>query len=222
MTLKLAAKKRELIGKKSASLRQNNKIPAVLYGHGIKNENLELDYVTFEKLYNEAGESTIVDLAIDGQEPVKTLISSLQLDPIKNKISHVDFLQVKMDEKIHAHIEIKFTGESKVVKEDGGLLVHNISEVEVKCFPGDLIHEIEVDVSKIQTVDDVITIKDLPLPAKIEILHHEPDDVVVMATMPQEEKIEAPVTPPEGEAAAGNAAGETAQPAGEEKKEQKK
>lgn len=221
MTLKLAAQKRALTGKKSALLRQNNKIPAVLYGHGIKNENIELNYVAFEKIYNEAGESTIIDLAIDGQEPIKTLISSLQLDPIKNKISHVDFLQVKMDEKIHAHIQIKFIGESKFVKEEGGILVHNISEVEVRCFPGDLIHEIDVDVSKILVVDDVITVKDLPIPASIEILHHEPEDIVVLGTLPKEEKIEEIAAPAAGQTAAETAAGQTAA-AGDGKKEEKK
>ncbi len=216
MTLKLDAKKRELTGKKATLLRQNNKIPAVLYGHGIKNENLELDYITFEKVYNEAGESTIIDLAIDNQQPLKTLISDLQHDPIKNRISHVDFLQIKMDEKIHAHIQIKFVGESKIVKEDGGLLVHNITEVEVKCFPGDLIHEIDVDVSQLQNFDDAITIKDLPIPKTIEILHHEPADVVVLATKPKEEKIEEPIaTEIPTEAAATEAA------ATEEKKEEK-
>lgn len=211
MTFKLDAKKRELTGKKSALLRKNNKIPAVLYGHGTKNENLELDYTSFEKIYNEAGESSIIDLVIDNQQPVKTLISDLQYDPIKNNISHVDFLQVRMDEKIHAHIQIKFIGESKVVKEDGGLLVHNITEVEVKCFPGDLIHEIDVDVSKLQNFDDAITIKDLPIPKNIEILHHEPDDVVVLAAKPKEEKIEEPVVTET--AAAEAAAGATAEAA---------
>ena len=76
MTLKLDVKTRQSIGKKTELLRQENKIPAVLYGHGVKNENLEIDYTVFEKLYEAAGESTIVDLSIDGKEPVKTLISA--------------------------------------------------------------------------------------------------------------------------------------------------
>jgi len=228
MTFKLEAKTRTATGKKSARLREDGKIPAVLYGHGVKNENLELDYVRFEKLYQEAGESTLVDLAIDGKEPVKTLISDLQYNPVKDTISHVDFLQIRMDEKLHAHVKIEFEGESKVVKEDGGILVHSIDEVEIKCFPQDLIHEIKVDVSKLQSFDDVIAVKDLNIPSTIEILNHEPEDVVVLLTKPKEEKIEEP-TPVEGgvageeKKAEGEAKGENGDKAGaNEKNEDKK
>jgi len=213
MTFKLDAKTRTATGKKAALLREKNKIPAVLYGHGVKNENLELDYISFEKLYQEAGESTLVDLVIDGKEPVKTLISDLQYDPIKDKIAHVDFLQIRMDEKIHAHVKIEFGGESKVVKEDGGILVYNIDEVEIKCFPKDLIHEIKVDVSRLQNFDDAIAISDLSIPPEVEILHHEPEDVVVLVTEPKEEKIEEPV-PVAAEGAAGEQPAKGAEAAG--------
>ena len=71
MTIKLEAKLREITGKKLFTLRQAGKVPAILYGHGIKNINLELDYNNFEKVLKEAGESTLIDLSIDGKEIVK-------------------------------------------------------------------------------------------------------------------------------------------------------
>ena len=221
MTIKLEVKSRELVGKKVFKLREKGEIPAVLFGHGEKNSNIQLDGVSFEKIYKEAGESTIIDLVVDGGKTVKTIISDVQYDPVKSKLTHVDFRIVKMDEKITAGIPLEFIGESKVVKEDGGSIVHNISEVEIECLPGDLIHEIVVDLSVLNTFDDVITIKDLKIPAKVEILGHEPEDVVALAVRVQEEKEEAPVVAPV-EGAEGAIPAEGGEAKAEEKKEEKK
>ena len=220
MTLKLDSKVRTIVGKKVSQLRKSAKIPAVLYGHGTANQNLELAYNDFEKIYKEAGESTIIDLAIDGGETVKAIISDLQHDPVKHVISHVDLRQVRMDEEIEAAVALKFIGEPKIIKEDGGSLVHNLTEVEIRCLPGDLIHEIEIDVSALASYDDVITIKDLPLPANVEIVGHEPEDVVAMVAKQREEKEEVVVAPVvEGAAPEGQpASGEPTKPAKEEKK----
>jgi len=221
MTIKLEVKSRELVGKKVFKLREKGEIPAVLFGHGEKNSNIQLDGVSFEKIYKEAGESTIIDLVVDGGKTVKTIISDVQYDPVKSKLTHVDFRIVKMDEKITAGIPLEFIGESKVVKEDGGSIVHNISEVEIECLPGDLIYEIVVDLSVLNTFDDVITIKDLKIPAKVEILGHEPEDVVALAVRVQEEKEEAPVVAPV-EGAEGAIPAEGGEAKAEEKKEEKK
>jgi len=196
MTIQLSAAKRGIIGKKVFKLRQADKIPAVVYGHGLESNNIELNYNDFEKVFNEAGESTIIDLTINGDQPIKVLISDMQFDPIKHRINHVDLHQIKMDEELHAHVELKFIGESKMVKEEGGSLIHNLSELEIKCLPKDLIHEIEVDVSRLENFDDVITINDLKLPDTIEVVGHEGDDVVALVVRHKEEK-EEPVATPE-------------------------
>jgi len=200
MTLKLNANLRSLLGKKSQIIRQAGKIPAVVYGHGFKNKNLELDYNTFDKVFKVCGESTIIDLNID-QEVLKVVVSDVQYDPIKNGYSHVDFHNIKMDEVITATVELKFVGDPRAVKESGGVLVHNISEIEIKCLPGDLIGEIEVDVSKLDTFDDIVTVADLVVSGKVEILGHEPTDVVAMVSKPRAEEVETPVeaVTPEGE-----------------------
>ncbi|MEK7072478.1 MAG: 50S ribosomal protein L25 [Patescibacteria group bacterium] len=189
MTLKLKADLRSLIGKKAQITRQEGKIPAVVYGHGLENKNLELDYNSFDKVFKDGGESTIIDLNIDG-ETVKVIVSDVQYDPVKSRYRHVDFHQIKMDEEITANVELKFVGEPKAVKDLGGVLVHNISELEIKCLPGDLVGEIEVDVSKLNTFDDVVTIADLVISDKIEIVGHEPGDVVAIVSRPREEEKE--------------------------------
>ncbi|MFA5029463.1 MAG: 50S ribosomal protein L25 [Patescibacteria group bacterium] len=197
MTSKLEAATRTLSGKKLFKLRQQDKIPAVIYGHGSENKSLELGYSFFSSLYQEAGENTIIDLVIDGGAPVKALIADVQYNPLSGRIQHVDFQTVKMDEKIHAHVSFEFIGECRLVKEEGGVLIHNLDEVEIYCLPGDLIHEIEIDLSVLKEFGDVIAVKDLKLSQKVEIIGHEPEDVIVTITRPREEKEEVVAAPAE-------------------------
>jgi len=208
MTIKLNANLRTNLGRKAKYVREAGKIPAVVYGHKTENANLELNYVEFVKILEEAGESTILDVSVDGKEPLKALISDVQYSPVSGRISHVDLHQVNMKEKINAHVEIKFVGESRVVKEESGMIMHNISEVEIRCLPSDLIHEIIVDVSSLNNFDDTITLAGLNLPSNIEILDHEDEDIVAIAVEPKAQVEEAPAVeavPAEGEADAASA-----------------
>ena len=208
MTLNLKAKTRKELGKKVQALRAQGSVPAVIYGHGQTNQNLEFNYIEFEKVLKEAGESTIIDLSIDGGAPIKTIISEVQFEPVKGRITHADLHQINMKEKMHATIPLTFTGESRAVKEDAGVLVHNVSELEVHCLPTDLIHEIVVDITPLNTFDDVITLADLKIPATLEVLHHHPDDAIANVARPKVEVEETPAVPAEGETVP--AEGETA------------
>jgi large subunit ribosomal protein L25 len=196
MTLNLKANSRAILGKKTKSLREVGKIPAVVFGNNQASASIELDYIPFEKIFKSAGESTLIDLELEGNKE-KVIISEIQVDPIKGKIIHADLKRVNMKKEISANIPLEFFGESKAVKEEGGIIVHNISEVEIKCLPTSLIHEIKIDISKLETFDDLIHIKDLPLPEGVEIIHHEPEDVVLMVAKPKEEKEEEVVAPTE-------------------------
>ncbi|MEK7167380.1 MAG: 50S ribosomal protein L25 [Patescibacteria group bacterium] len=216
MTLQLEAKKRTILGKKNFALREQGGIPAVLYGHGFENQSLSLDYSAFEKAFKEAGENTIIDLAIDGQAPVKVLIADVTRQIMKDRIEHVDLKQIKMDEKITAQVKLEFIGEAKPVKEDGAVFVHNVSEVEILCLPGDLIHEIDVDISKLEKVHDVILFRDLPVASGVEIMGHDLDDVVATVVPPKVEKKEEPAVT--AEAPAEGAKTETEAEKSEEKK----
>jgi large subunit ribosomal protein L25 len=81
---------------------------------------------------------------------------------------HVDFHQVRMDEKMTAKVPLKFVGEAPTVKAEGGTLVKSLDEIEVICLPADLPHEIEVDLTTLKTFDDSIAIKNLKLPKGVE------------------------------------------------------
>jgi large subunit ribosomal protein L25 len=209
--ISLSAKSRDINGKNTHQVRQAGLIPAVVYGHGIANQNLTVEGRVFDKILNQAGESTLVDLTVDSQEPVKVLIQEVQRDAMTGAVIHVDFRQVKMTEKLEADIEINLVGEAPAVKALGGILITNLAAISVSCLPGDLVPEIEVDISGLKEIGDSIKIGDLTPPPGIEFLHT-PDEVVVVVNEQAEEE-------PESTVAAEGAAGEAAPPlVGEEKK----
>ncbi|MFA6215354.1 MAG: 50S ribosomal protein L25 [Patescibacteria group bacterium] len=183
----LKATTRKETGKKVGKLRKQEKIPAVLYGHKIKPINLSVDYPVFQKVLTQAGESTLVDLVIDDSKPVKILIQDYQLDPVNNRIMHVDFHQIKMDEKLHTKIELKFINEAPAVKELSGTLVTNIDSLDVECLPQYLVHEIEVDLSILKTFDNSIHVADIKIPEGITVLNI-PNDVIALVQEPRSEK----------------------------------
>ncbi len=196
MELKLQAEKR-LDNEKLAP----DFIAAVIYGKGITNQNLKLKRVTFEKMYALAGESNLIDLDF-GDGVIKVLVKDTQRDVLKNTFTHVDFHQVNMKEKITTEIPIHFIGESKAVRELGGMLMKEINILDVECLPSDLIDHVDVDVSVLATYEDVVRISDLVLPKGMRLIKNSPEDVVVVVVEPkvqveEEKPVEAvaPVTP---------------------------
>lgn len=166
----LQAKTRKKLGRQASEVRAEGLIPAVVYGNKVENQILSVPRSEFEKVYAHAGASNLVDLVIEGASQVPVLIHDVQRDPRINKVVHVDFYQVNMAEKLNAHLPLKFIGESKAVKGLGGILIKNFSHIEVRCLPQDLVPEIAVDISCLQTFEDSIKIKDLPIPVGIEVI----------------------------------------------------
>lgn len=195
-TITLAAKTRET-GKNLRAMRTAGNVPAVMYGHGTENRSFAVNYNEFAKVYRSAGESSLIDLAIDGGAIIKTLVKDVQVEPLSGRFSHVDFYQVDLKEKLTAEIPLIFVGESPAVKELGGTLVRSLETVEVECLPMDLVRSIEVDVSVLKAFEDMIRVKDLKVPAGIEI-KDSPEETIVIAEAPMTEEqfkaMEGPVT----------------------------
>jgi large subunit ribosomal protein L25 len=180
-------------------------VPAVVYGPHLKtNKLIKVNANALRKVIAAAGESTLIDLIVDGKQEGKVLIKEDQRDPIKDTLIHVDFYEVDMTKEIHTEIPLHFIGESKAVKELSGVLIRSINEIEVKCLPSDLVNHIDVDVSLLATFDDVIKIHDLQLPKGIK-LAHDTDDVVATVAEPKAEEV-FETAPTEGEQVAAVAA----------------
>ena len=186
MTPELKVKVREVLGRKVKTLRKKGIIPAVVYGLKAKSIPLEIDYSEFEKVYKEAGESTVIKLKT-GKESKNVLIYDVAMDSVSDKFIHVDFYEVRMDKPITAVVPLVFEGEAPAVKNLEGVLVKNITEIEVEALPANLPHEIKVDISVLKTFDDLIHIKDLKIPDGVKISIN-PDEIVALVSPPRSDE----------------------------------
>ena len=194
--LELKASVREITGRKTKDLRRENIIPAVVYGHGLESLSVQVLLSDFEKAFKQAGESSLIDLKIKGQDDRKVLVHAIQYHPLTDKVEHIDFYQIKEGEKIVVEVELEFTGVSRAVKDFNGILIHELDKIEVECLPQDLIRSVEVDLSRLNELNDVIRIGDLKMPENIKILS-DPESSVVAVKAPKivEEKEEEKESP---------------------------
>lgn len=164
-------------------------VPAVLYGHGVKNKNLWVEKVAFNRVYQNSGGSTLVELEIEGDEKEKrnVIIHDVQFHPVSGVFQHIDFYQVKMDEKVTVEVNLIFVGESPAVKELGGIFLKNFDTLEVECLPKDLPKEIQVDISSLKQLEDCFYVKDLILPKGVKTFL-QPDTVVATVVQPLSDK----------------------------------
>lgn len=167
--IKLKGEKREVLGKKVAGLRREGMLPAVLYGKGKPSESLQVERKEFDRVFRETGSNTVVLLDLGTAAPKNVLIHEVAVDPVKGETLHADFYEVRMDEKITTTVPLKFIGDSRAVLDLGGSLLTNKSEIEVECLPGDLPHELEVDIAVLEDFDSLIHVSDIIVPKGVEI-----------------------------------------------------
>ena len=193
--ISLSAKIRKETGKKTGSLKKQGRIPAIVYGPGVKNVLVDVDYQGFQKVFKETGESSLVELHIESEKEKRpVLIHEIQKDPVTDKFIHIDFFQASLKEEVEVKIPLVFEGVSLAVKDLGGTLVKNISEIEVKALPQNLPHEIKVSIDGLNTFANHILVKDLILPKDVKVLL-KPDEIVVSVAhlAKVEEELEKPI-----------------------------
>ncbi len=220
-TIALKATKRDASGK-AKDIRRNELVPGVLYGHKTENQPIQCEYQAFHKTYVDAGESTIVELDVEGKK-TSVLIQSLHLDPVTGSYEHVDFFAPDMMKEVTTNVPIKTINEAPGVKEQGGVLVRNRDQVSVKCLPKDLPHEIVIDLTPLENFHDAVNVKDLTIPGEVTIME-DPNTLIVSIAPPRKEEEVKPVIAEgeEGEAAPAEGEEGTKEGEGEEKKEEEK
>jgi large subunit ribosomal protein L25 len=184
----LQAEKRTVVGKQVRALRREGKLPAVIYGRYIDPINIVLDAHDASLTLGRTTSSSLVTIELDGKQ-YPTLVRERQLDFIRNSLLHVDFMAVSMTEKITANVGIHVVGDAPAVKEFGAILVTNLTELEVECLATDLPERFVVDVSGLEEIGDGVYVKDLDVPANVEILT-DPDEMIVVATAMAAEEVE--------------------------------
>lgn len=193
----LKAEPRTITGKQVNALRRKGVLPAVLYGKRFSPVPVALDLRETSRILNQISSSALIKLQL-GDESHMVLVRDKQRNFLTGELMHVDFQVVSMLDKIRADVALQFAGEAPAVKEWGATLVTEMNEISIECFPQDLPEVITVDVSVLRGIGDTIKIKDLALPANVEILH-DPNEIVVVATAPEAEveEVEAGFAEPE-------------------------
>ena len=177
--LTLKATSREVVGKKTRFLRRQGITPAHLFGHNIKSLALQCPTAELQHIIARAGTTTLLNLEVDSEKrPRKVLVKEVQRDVFGRELLHIDLYQVKKTEKIKAEVPVVLVGEAPALKLKGRLLLHPVATLSVECLPDKLPHEITVDLSSLEGVEQAIHVRDLDLGAGITI-HNDPDELIV-------------------------------------------
>jgi large subunit ribosomal protein L25 len=181
----ITAEVRSDLGKgASRRLRHEGKVPAVIYGGDKEPVSLTLDHNDlYHHLENEAFYSHILNIDVAGSKE-KAVLKDLQRHPAKPIILHADFMRVSEKDKLKMHVPLHFINEELApgVK-IGGVVTHNITEVEVQCLPKDLPEFLEVDLSGLE-IEQILHLTDIKLPKGVELvelLHGEEHNQAIAA-----------------------------------------
>jgi large subunit ribosomal protein L25 len=184
--IRINATTREIVGKANRRL-DETKLAGVVYGTAHKSRAVYVDRHEFEQVLVHEGNigSKLIDLTVDDGTPVHVIVKSLQHDPMKGAILHVDFWAVNMRRSVATTVPVHFEGESPGVK-TGGVFMHNVAHINVEALPDELPEFLVADVSTLE-VGDSIHVRDLIAPKGVTILDAE-DEIVASVVPPAKEE----------------------------------
>ncbi|MFZ3069520.1 MAG: 50S ribosomal protein L25 [Anaerolineaceae bacterium] len=186
----IKAEKRTVTGKKVAALRRAGLLPGVIYGRHLEAFPIQMEAHETSMKLSKLTSSSLVTIDVAGVKHT-AIVRDYQKDVIYGRMLHVDFLAVSLTEKLRTTVSIELIGETPLSKTMAVIINQGVNELELECLPQDLPASIEVDLTKITSMDDVITVADLNLGDKITILT-DPAEVVVSVGFAAQEEV-APV-----------------------------
>ena len=147
-------------------LRAEERIPGVLYGHGMTPISLSVARRDLRiALSGPAGHNTVLALNVDGTT-YNAVVKDMQRHPVRRNVAHIDFVQVNLNEEIVVHVPVHLTGTAKAVVSNGGLVDPAVDSIEVRTTPTNIPNEILIDITDMAT-DSVIRLSDIKLPAGV-------------------------------------------------------
>ncbi len=196
MKFDMTAEVRESVGKGVArQLRRSGRIPAVLYGQG-ECLHLTLDPANVTILCAHASSTALISLTIAGATSKRVrsaLLRDYQVDPVTGALLHADLFEVSMDKAIRLKVPVSVVGGMPLGVKDGGVLQHNLRELQIECLPAAIPERIEVDASQLQ-IGQGIHARELKPIEGVKLLE-DPDQMVVSVAAPMSEaKLEALLT----------------------------
>ena len=207
----LSAQPRTLVGRAVKALRHQGQTPANIFGKKVASLTIQVNTKDFTKLYAEVGESTLVYLRVEGESDARpVLVREVVYHPVSGQILHVSFNQVDLKEKVTAPVAIELVGEAPAESNHLGILVQQLSEVEVEALPTDMPERVSLDVSGLAEVGAQLLVSDIQLASNITI-QTAPDTIVAKIEPLAKEEVVAPppAAPVEGEVPAAGVAPST-------------
>jgi large subunit ribosomal protein L25 len=194
----LVAEPRSVTGKKVKQLRREGLIPAVIYGQR-EPVHIQMDNLVLRRVLREAGSTSLIEIDLGGSSRT-VLARHIQLHPTRGDVFHVDFYEVNMRQTLTSEASLVSRGESPTAEDGEGSVVLVVHSVQIEALPDDLISELEVDISQIETPEDVLYVGDLKAPAGVAILT-DPETVIAKFEYAQleEEEEEEVVEEPDAE-----------------------
>ncbi len=190
------ATKRTVIGKQVSALRRDAKLPGVIYGHKVDPIAITMELKEATRALNNTTSSSVININLDGVE-YAALVREKQRDYMKNRFIHIDFQAVSQTEKIRAEVNIEMVGHAPAVKDYNGVVVEGINKINVEALPKDLPERFVVDLSNLKQIGDTITLRDIAIPAGVDVLD-DLDETIIMINNPAAEEVEDVVAGEEG------------------------
>ncbi len=198
----LNAQKREVSGKKVKQLRRKGIIPANLSGLAGAPIPIQVDEHDLTRFFKDHPRATLVGVAIAGMPEQTAMIGSIQREPVGQKIQHVEFRHVEMNQPMRARVPFRVMGESTAVKNGEGIVLLLLQDLEVEALPANIPEVIVVDVTGLPDVGNMMHVGDLFLPHGVNAVHANAEEPVVRIGHVKRAEAEAAAQAPEGEASA--------------------
>jgi large subunit ribosomal protein L25 len=191
-------------------LRRGNLVPGIVYGHKTKDLLVQCDEKALRKAFTQAGESSLVELDVDGKK-IPVLFKDVSFHPVSDREIHADFYAVNMEKKIDTMVPVRFQGESLAVKALGGVFLVVHDHIRVRALPKNLPHDLPVSIAGMENFHDHVTVSQITVPEGVEILE-KPEAVLAVIQEPRTEEV---VATPVAAAAVPGAEGAAAAPGAE-------
>ncbi len=185
----LQATHRTVTGKQVGVLRREGKLPAVMYGHKFPPTPILLDLHTTTRTLMGITPSSIITIELDGKKHA-VLVREKQRNVITGTLLHIDFQVVSLTEVIRTKVSIEITGTAPAIKDNNGILVTGVDQIEVESLPQDLPEKMVVDTSGLANIGDGIYVRDLVAPQKVTILSNPEEMIVIITGQMIEEEVE--------------------------------
>jgi large subunit ribosomal protein L25 len=195
MAVELNVEKREARVSAQA-LRSAGRIPAILYGPKEPAQSIAVETRNLERVWKEAGQTSVVTLRGAGDEGKDTLIHDVQVHPVTGRILHVDFYALEKGKKIKIAVPLEFEGEAPAEKA-GHIIVKALHQIEIEVAPQELPHTLTVDISKLESVGDHILASQVAIPPSATLITNGGETVVSITAFVEEKIAEGAPAPVE-------------------------